>query len=122
MPKQLLGSICLVALAAGSLALWETPAPAADARTTEIVPGPRGPVFAEENVEISAGQSVQWIPRTNPGVPHHLVQKMPNGAEVEITKQFNNPDTAAHAFESAGVAEIQCTVHRGTMNQTITVK
>jgi plastocyanin len=124
MRNQLIGSICLGGLSVIGLLLWDSPARAADdTKTIDIVLGPRGPVFAEENVTISGGQSVEWVPKTPPSTPHHLVQKMPDGTDgPEITPVFHNPDTQTHKFGTPGVVKIQCTFHRGTMNQTITVK
>lgn len=96
---------------------------AADVKSTDIVNGPNGPVFAEQNFTISSGQTVEWNPKTAPGVPHHLVQIMPDGSKPDITSTFAAPDKSSpHTFTAAGAAKIQCTFHPRTMNQTITVK
>jgi plastocyanin len=121
MRKQLLSFVCIGGLSAAGLLLWHQPARAADdVRTTDIVsPGPK---FAEENIEISAGQSIKWVPKTDPIVPHNLVLLKPNGDEGEVVaKEFHNPDTRTFKF-GKGVFKIRCTHHRTTMNQTITVK
>jgi plastocyanin len=126
MLKRLLSLVCIGGLSAIGLMLWHQPVRAADeVRTTDIkLPGP---VFAEPEVSITKGQSIKWVPKTPPGMPHHLVQimpVMPNGKPLEITKQFTNPDTAnkgTHKFDEVGEFKIQCTVHPDTMNQTIKV-
>jgi plastocyanin len=123
MRKQLLSFVCIGGLSATGLLLWHQPALAAgDVKTIDIVsPGPK---FAEETVTISAGQSIKWVPKTRPGVPHHLVQVNPDdsdGPDITGPDDFTAPDTATHKFETPGVVKIRCIRHPTTMNQTITV-
>jgi plastocyanin len=123
MGKRLLSFVCIGGLLATGLLLWNQSARAADnPKEIDIVLRAAGPVFTEENVPISAGQSITWVPKTKPNVPHHLVQIVPDGTDgPEITPEFHNPDTQTHKFETPGVVKIQCIFHRATMNQTITV-
>jgi plastocyanin len=121
MRKQLLSFICIGGLSATGLLLWHQPARAADdVRTTDIVSP--GPVFAEEKIEISAGQSIKWVPHTDPRIPHNLVLLKPNGDEGDVVAaEFHKPDTRTFKFATPDVFKIRCTHHRTTMNQTITV-
>jgi plastocyanin len=122
---QLLSFVCIGGLLATGLLLWNQPARAADnPKTINIVLGAAGPVFAEEDVTISAGQSITWVPKTKPNIPHHLVQIMPNGDDgpnMSGDTDFSAPEPRTHKFGTPGVFKIQCIHHRGTMNQTITV-
>jgi plastocyanin len=131
MRKRLLSFVCISGLLATGPLFWNQSARAADdPKTINIVLGAAGPVFAEENVTISAGQTIKWVPKTKNGVPHHLVQIMPDGTDgpsLTGEEDFTNPDGITntdgptHKFETPGVVKVQCIRHRGTMNQTITV-
>jgi plastocyanin len=122
---QLLSFVCIGGLLATGLLLWNQSARAADnPKTINIVLGPSGPKFAEETVTISAGQSITWVPKTKSNVPHHLVQIMPNGDDgpnMSGDTDFFAPEPRTHKFGTPGDFKIQCTHHRTSMNQTITV-
>jgi plastocyanin len=120
MRKQLLSFVCIGGLSATGLLVWNQPTRAADVTIDIVSPGPK---FAQENVTISAGQTIKWVPKTPPGIPHRLVQIMPDGTDgPEITPEFHNPETQTYKFGTPGAVKIQCLYHRRTMNQTIAVK
>src|SRR6266702_1059224 len=113
MNKQILVALFVIGFSA--------PALTAAVRSTDINKGPQGPVFAEPTLTITSGQTVEWIPKTDPGVPHQLFRLKPDGTRGEaVTEEFTAPNKGTHAFTAAGVEKIQCRFHPRTMNQTIT--
>jgi plastocyanin len=120
MRKYLLGTICFGGLSMAALLLWEPSVRAeGDITTVEIVTGEDGPVLAPPNVTISVGQTVKWVPKTPPGVPHRMVNDATN---ENLTDQFTNPVEPTRKFETAGIIKYHCFIHPTTMVGTITVK
>jgi plastocyanin len=116
MRKRLIGSICLGGLSVVGLLLWHQSARAAeDVKTIDIVLP--GPVFAEPNLTITAGQSIKWVAK-DVHLPHQLVE---DGTGKEITRHFESPETPTHKFETVGIVKYHCKYHPATMVGTITV-
>jgi plastocyanin len=121
MRKQMIGTICRGSLAMIGLLLWDLPVRAADTTIDIISPGPK---FSEPDAIITKGDSITWVAKTDPEVPHRLINDSttdPN--KKNLTDQFANPETRTVKFDTGGVVvKYHCFFHPGTMRGTITVK
>lgn len=91
-------------------------APAADNMKIEIIRDKGKFVFADPDVKIDAGQSVEWYSKIA-GAPHHLAGDPP----FKDTVRFTPPETATQKFATPGVMKYHCTIHP-SMKGIITVK
>ena len=109
-----LGGLSAIGLMLGLLQA----APAADnVKTIEIIRDKGKFVFAEPDVTIDAGQSVEWFSKI-PNAPHHLIGDSP----FKDTVQFTPPQTATQTFATpVPKMNYHCTIHP-SMKGTITVK
>jgi plastocyanin len=121
MRKQLIGPICIAVSVIG-LGFWEPLVRAAgENKTVAIVLSGGAPVLRPDKVEISAGQSITWVPE-DAGIPHRLVE---NGTNKKITERFNEKndvETATKEFDTSGVVNYHCEIHPRSMKGIITVK
>jgi plastocyanin len=118
MRKHWFRSIGLGGLSAIGLVLGLPQAvPAADnVKRIEIIRDKGKFVFAEPNVTINVGQSVEWFSKI-PNAPHQLAGDPP----FMDTAEFTPPATATEQFKTPGVMNYHCTIHP-SMKGTITVK
>ncbi len=114
MRKHWFRSIGLGGLSAMGLVLGLQQAASAADKKIEIVRKAGRFVFAEPNVTINVGQSVEWWGTDS--APHQLDGNPP----FKPTPEFTPPGTATETFDTAGVIKYHCTIH-GSMQGTITV-
>ena len=118
MRKHWFRSIGLCGLSAIGLVLGlQQAARAADnVKMVEITRDKGKFVFAEPDIKIDKGQSVEWSSKIL-NVPHQLAGDSP----FKDTAEFKPPETATQKFDTAGVMNYHCTIHP-SMKGTITVK
>ncbi len=108
-----LGGLSAIGLVLG---LQQAARAADNVKPIEIIRDKGKFVFADPDVKIDAGQSVEWFSKI-PKAPHHLVGDPP----FKDTVQFIPPETATQKFETPGVMNYHCTIHP-SLKGTITVK
>jgi plastocyanin len=116
MRKHWFRSIGLGGLSAIGLVLGLQQAASAADKKIEIVRKAGKFVFADPDVTIAKGQSVEWFSKI-PNAPHQLAGDPP----FMDTAEFTPPATATQKFETPGVMKYHCTIHP-SMKGTITVK